>query len=137
MSNFEIASLVVAVLSWPVVYWFGLRSQRVAREFAANDTILERRRVFLAYMHGWLTEVQQRVPLRFPNEIPILYQNRLVDFKSAASLVKDDFTPERRQQFIDLVSAASGLNGAEAESHDGAQQIIRRIEEIIEYVESA
>jgi len=47
MTSFEIGSIAVVVIGWPVGYWFVLRSQRRAREIVARDAAAARRKLFL------------------------------------------------------------------------------------------
>src|SRR5437763_16130588 len=76
-----------------ISYRLGLHSQKLQREHAAQSSLQNRRREFLAFLQAWRVEIDRRhlEAGGFARD-PAAYADRVSGFRAAAEIVRGDFT---------------------------------------------
>ena len=127
--------MVVAVIGWPVSgfigYRLGLRSQRIAREFAAKDAGRGRIRAFA----DSVSQLRAIVANPNPANWVVHFQKSTPTLQAAFDGVSGDFTPPDRlavRAIIAEVVALSRLSGGEVyEQEDKIRQKLEGLEQCV------
>jgi len=125
----QIASMVVLIIGWPVSgfigYRLGLRSQRIAREFAAKDAAHGRIRAFA----DSVSQLRAVVANPDPANWVVHFQKSTPTLQAAFYGISGDLTPSDRlaaRAIIDEIVALSRLTPADI--YEREDQICQNLE---------
>jgi hypothetical protein len=130
---FEIVKLVVSSVFGGIVGGLivAYTNDKLTRNRERDSGRAGRKLTFLAFMVQLKAETEQ---YHAPNTFATFYSNKVPNLRHAASLIRADFSHDRRTKFDELVAVASGYNGAQAQN--GQKQILADFEKIISYVDT-
>jgi hypothetical protein len=115
-----------------LAYRWGLHSQKLQREHAAQSAVKDRRRDFLVFMQTWRVDFNRPRYGHGSDEEPIrAFIHGIVPLRGYVALIRGDFTEKSRVRFDELVATVP-----QTYIHDD-KKLLKTMDDVIEYVESA